>query len=119
LISKDFSYTLLDAKDLRDFTGLSTSTIVQKQSMPIGVDWSVIRWHLEGMYGEVEDGTDEEGRPMFTIMNAVNLSQISQTIMEIQWASNTSNDMIADSALALLMGIDTSSATVKCGSTAH
>ena len=66
-MSKDFSYTLLDAKDLRDFTGLSTSTIVQKQSIPIGVDWAVIRWHLEGMYGEVGDEIDEEGRPMFTV----------------------------------------------------
>jgi cleavage and polyadenylation specificity factor subunit 3 len=67
LVSKDFSYTLLDPKDLRDFTGLSTSTIEQKMSIPIGVDWSVVRWHLEGMYGEVEEGTDEEGRPSLTV----------------------------------------------------
>jgi cleavage and polyadenylation specificity factor subunit 3 len=67
LVSKDFSYTLLDPKDLRDFTGLSTSTIQQKMSIPIGVDWSVVRWHLEGMYGEVEEGTDEEGRPSLTV----------------------------------------------------
>lgn len=59
LVSKDFSYTLLDPKDLRDFTGLGTSTIVQKQLVPIGVDWAVVRWHLEGMYGEVEAGQDE------------------------------------------------------------
>jgi hypothetical protein len=67
LIAKDFSYTLLDPKDLRDFTGLSTSTIVQRQSIPIGVDWSVVRWHLEGMYGEVEEGMDEESRPSLTV----------------------------------------------------
>ena len=67
LISKDFSYTLLDPKDLRDFTGLSTSTIVQKQSIPIGVDWGVVRWYLEGMYGEVEDGVDEQGRETLTV----------------------------------------------------
>lgn len=54
LVSKDFSYTLLDPKDLRDFTGLGTSTVKQKQSVAIGVDWAVVRWHLEGMYGEVE-----------------------------------------------------------------
>jgi len=34
-------------------------------------------------------------------------------VAELQWSSNTSNDMIADSALALLLGIDTSPATVK------
>jgi len=71
LVSKDFSYTLLDPKDLRDFTGLSTSNIVQKQSIPMGVDWSVVRWHLEGMYGEVEESVDEEGRDVLTVSSAV------------------------------------------------
>jgi cleavage and polyadenylation specificity factor subunit 3 len=66
LISKDFSYTLLDPKDLRGFTGLSTSTIQQKQTIPISVDWSVVRWHLEGMYGEVEESI-AEGRNTFTV----------------------------------------------------
>jgi hypothetical protein len=46
-------------------------------------------------------------------MNAVSLVQISDTVAELQWSSSTSNDMIADSALALLLGIDTSPATVK------
>ncbi|KAK1927405.1 putative cleavage and polyadenylation specificity factor [Papiliotrema laurentii] len=119
LISKDFSYTLLDPKDLKDFTGLSTSTITQKQSIPISVDWSVVRWYLEGMYGEVEEGSDESGRRSFTIMNAVQLSQVSDTVAELRWASNTSNDMIADSALALLLGIDSSPATVKLTSNPH
>lgn len=47
-------------------------------------------------------------------MNAVQVVQISETIVELQWSSNTSNDMIADSALAVLLGIDASPATVKC-----
>ncbi|WWD16619.1 endoribonuclease YSH1 [Kwoniella shandongensis] len=119
LVSKDFSYTLLDPKDLRDFTGLTTSTIVQKQSIPIGVDWSVVRWHLEGMYGEVEEGQDEKGRATLTIMNAVQVVQMSNTVVELQWSSSSSNDMIADSALAVLLGIDGSPATVKLTTTPH
>lgn len=67
LVSKDFSYTLLDPKDLKDFTGLSTSSIVQRQSLPIGVDFMVVRWHLEGMYGEVEESKDDEGRDQLTV----------------------------------------------------
>ena len=67
LVSKDFSYTLLDPKDLKDFTGLSTSVITQRQTIPIGVDWSVVRWYLEGMYGEAEEGADQEGRPTLTV----------------------------------------------------
>lgn len=66
LVSKDFSYTLLDPKDLRDFTGLGTSTVSQKQSIALGVDWAVVRWYLEGMYGEVEESEDE-GRAAMTV----------------------------------------------------
>ncbi|TYJ58751.1 endoribonuclease YSH1 [Cryptococcus floricola] len=113
LVSKDFSYTLLDPKDLRDFTGLSTSTIVQKQTVPIGVDWSVVRWYLEGMYGEVEEGVDGEGKEKFTVMNGVEVVRVLETAVELRWSSSSSNDMIADSALALLLGIDGSPATVK------
>ncbi|WVO24120.1 endoribonuclease YSH1 [Cryptococcus decagattii] len=113
LVSKDFSYTLLSPADLHDFTGLSTSTIIQKQGVAISVDWAVVRWYLEGMYGEVEKGIDEEGKPAFTIMNGVQVVQISPTAVELRWKSSSSNDMIADSALALLLGIDGSPATAK------
>lgn len=47
------------------------------------------------------------------VLHAVCLVQVSETAAELQWTANTSNDMIADSCLALLMGIDTSPATVK------
>ena len=40
---------------------------MQKQGIPLGVDWAIVRWHLEGMYGEVEDGEDEEGRATITV----------------------------------------------------
>ena len=46
---------MLDPRDLRDFTGLGTTEILQKQNVRIGVSWEMIRWHLEGMYGEVEE----------------------------------------------------------------
>jgi cleavage and polyadenylation specificity factor subunit 3 len=66
LISKDFSYTLLDPKDLKDFTGLGTSEITQRQRVRIGVSWDVVRWHLEGMYGEVEEDV-VDGRAVFIV----------------------------------------------------
>jgi cleavage and polyadenylation specificity factor subunit 3 len=46
-------------------------------------------------------------------MNALTIVQTSDVEMQLQWLANTSNDMIADSALALLLGIDSSPATVK------
>jgi cleavage and polyadenylation specificity factor subunit 3 len=46
-------------------------------------------------------------------MNAIRVIRISDTEIQMQWVSNTSNDMIADSALVVLLGIDCSPATVK------
>lgn len=61
LVSKDYSYTLLDPRDLRDFAGLSTCVVTQRQKVTIGVGWGLVRWHLEGMYGSVEEGMDQDG----------------------------------------------------------
>lgn len=66
-MAKDFSYTLLDPRDLRDFTGLNTSAVVQKMNLYLGVGVELVRWHLEGMYGSVEEGMDENGYRMFRV----------------------------------------------------
>ncbi len=50
-------------------------------------------------------------------MNAVRVVRVSDIEVQMQWSSNTSNDMIADSALVVLLGIDSSPATVKREST--
>lgn len=60
-MAKDYSYTLLDPRDLKDFAGLSTCTVSQRQRISLGVGWELVRWHLEGMYGKVEEGVDKEG----------------------------------------------------------
>lgn len=61
LVAKDYSYTLLDPRDLRDFAGLSTCTVTQRQKIVLGVGWDLVRWHLEGMFGSVEEGVDNDG----------------------------------------------------------
>ncbi len=67
LVAKDYSYTLLDPRDLRDFTGLSTCTVTQRQKVALGVRWGLVRWHLEGMYGHVEEGLDKDGVPTMRV----------------------------------------------------
>lgn len=46
-------------------------------------------------------------------MNAVAVIRISEQVLQLEWNSSASNDMIADSALALLSGMDTNYATIK------
>lgn len=73
LVAKDYSYTLLDPRDLRDFTGLSTCTVTQRQKIVLGVRWDLVRWHLEGMFGSVEEGLDKDGVPTMRVCNSSNI----------------------------------------------
>lgn len=119
LVSKDYSYTLLDPRDLRDFAGLSTCVVTQRQKMILGVGWDLVRWHLEGMFGKVEEGLDKDGVPTIRVMGVVDVKQTQEHELTLEWDSSASNDMIADSTLALITGIDRSPASVKLTSHPH
>ena len=67
LVAKDYSYTLLDPRDLRDFAGLTTCVVTQRQKVHVAVGWELVRWHLEGMYGKIEEGMDKEGVPTMRV----------------------------------------------------
>ena len=49
-------------------------------------------------------------------MGAVDVKLTQEHELTLEWDSSASNDMIADSCLALIMGIDKSPASVKCES---
>ena len=67
MVAKDYSYTLLDPRDLRDFAGLTTCVVTQRQKIALGVGWELVRWHLEGMYGKVDEGLDHDGIPTMRV----------------------------------------------------
>ena len=115
LISKDFAYTILNPEDLNDFTGLSTSTIVQRQRIQLHVTWSLIMYHLKGMFGKVVEGVDLEGKMTVRIMEVLDLKQSKESVYEflLEWKSGVANDMVADSCLALLVGIEAMPASVR------
>ncbi|KAA1117832.1 endoribonuclease ysh1, variant 2 [Puccinia graminis f. sp. tritici] len=119
LVSKDAAYTLLSPADLREYTGLSTSTILQKQKLIINVGWETVRWHLNGMYGGIIEGLDAEGVLTFRVMETVDIKQVSVNQMTLEWVGSIANDMIADSVLALLLGIDQSPASIKLSAPHH
>jgi cleavage and polyadenylation specificity factor subunit 3 len=48
-------------------------------------------------------------------MNAVDLLPALDTgIIHLEWTASPINDMVADSVVALLLGVETSPASVKC-----
>lgn len=113
LVAKDFSYTVLAPEDLTEFTGLGTTTIVQRQRVALHVGWELARWHLEGMYGRVDEGVDEAGVRCMRVMNVVDVKLPRTHELLLEWESSASNDMVADSIVALLLGIDSCPASVK------
>ena len=131
LVSKDYSYTLLDPRDLRDFAGLSTCVVTQRQKIALGVGWDLVKWHLEGMYGRVEEGLDNAGNVTMRVslsctgntavvlinpdqvMGAVDVKQTAPHELTLEWDSSAANDMIADSTLAVITEIDKSPASAK------
>ena len=85
------------------------------------------------MYGTVVEGLDADGVPTMRvsrnclkslsvfsasslfeqIMGAIDVKHSSEHELTLEWDSSASNDMIADSCLALITGIDKSPASVK------
>lgn len=84
--------------------------------MRVNVGWDVIKWHLESMYGKLQIGKDDQGVMTLRVMNAVDVKQPEQALVVLEWIGGSTSDMIADSVLALVLGIDRSPATVKCKS---
>lgn len=66
------------------------------------------------MYGSVEEGVDEQGLDVFRVMENVDLKKLEHQQILMEWVGGSLSDMIADSVLALLLGMDHSPATVKC-----
>lgn len=48
------------------------------------------------------------------VMGVVDVKYTAEHELTLEWESSSSNDMIADSTLALITGIDKSPASVKC-----
>ncbi|TFY70887.1 hypothetical protein EVG20_g2115 [Dentipellis fragilis] len=119
LVAKDYSYTLLDPRDLRDFAGLTTCVVTQRQAIALGVGWDLVRWHLEGMYGSIEEGVDKDGIHTMRVMGAIDVKHTGEHELVLEWDSSAANDMIADSTLALLNDIDKSPASVKLTANSH
>ncbi len=49
-------------------------------------------------------------------MGAIDVKYTKEHELTLEWDSSASNDMLADSTLALITGIDKSPASVKCES---
>jgi cleavage and polyadenylation specificity factor subunit 3 len=136
LVQNDFKMSLMAPEDLREYAGLTTTTITCKQRLRLsaaGVD--LIKWGLEGTFGGIEElpkiknehaADDTNGDSMdldekngyalvaaYLVMSCVTVRCFGNGELELEWEGNMLNDGIADAVMAVLLGIESSPAAVK------
>ncbi|KAH7406807.1 beta-lactamase-like protein [Phaeosphaeria sp. MPI-PUGE-AT-0046c] len=145
LIQNDFKISLMAPEDLKEYAGLTTTTVLCRQHITLsaaGID--LIRWALEGTFGAIReskmtdeniegkeskvngngihDAADEEvnrTQTTFTVMDCVNVLVKPSGRVEVEWEGNVINDGIADAVLAVLFTVESSPAAVKQSSKSH
>ncbi|KAI1106824.1 beta-lactamase-like protein [Jackrogersella minutella] len=146
IVQNDFKMSLMDPEDLREYAGLTTSTIACRQKFTLsaaGID--LIKWALEGTFGNIEelpetknrksnnDGdeangiakmldADEEVAHLvaaYLVMGCITVRYRSNGEVELEWEGNMLNDGIADAVMAVLLAVESSPAAVKRSASKH
>lgn len=140
LIQNDFKISLMAPEDLKEYAGLTTTTIMCRQHLTLSAAGTeLIRWALEGTFGAIREATitdeavdgkeevngngnsikevaDEEvarTSVQFTVMDCVNVLAKPGGHIEVSWEGNVINDGIADAVLAVLFTVESSPAAVR------
>ncbi|CAK3860780.1 Metallo-hydrolase oxidoreductase [Lecanosticta acicola] len=139
LVSNDFKLSLMAPEDLKEYAGLTTTTIICRQRITLGAAGvELIKWALEGTFGTVTvhetpkpqtngniaEAADEEipreGNTAFDVMGgAVRVVCKAHGEIELEWEGNMTNDSIADAVMAVLLTVESSPAAVKQSSKLH
>jgi cleavage and polyadenylation specificity factor subunit 3 len=139
LVQNGFNLTLMAPEDLKEYAGLTTTTITFKKRLFCSAGVDLIRWGLEGMFGGIkqispsangalksngkangavswrdEAVEGEISRPTtFLVMDCVNVEILPSGEVCLEWEGNMMNDAVADSVLAVLLQMETGMVGVK------
>jgi cleavage and polyadenylation specificity factor subunit 3 len=116
LVSRDYTYALMDPNDLPQFTDLVVTNLNQKQKIFCRAPIGIIKWHLENMYGTLEYFKDGSFRVFDTV--TVYTSEDGD-YLSLEWKGDAINDMIADSVLAIIIQSESIPASVKATKSSH
>ncbi|KAI5367936.1 Putative metallo-beta-lactamase, zn-dependent metallo-hydrolase, RNA specificity [Septoria linicola] len=141
LVQNDFKLSLMAPEDLKEYAGLTTTTIVCRQRLTLAsASVDLIKWALEGTFGTVDvlspetngkaqpDGKQEHAdeelpshhATIFEVMGGcVRVICKAQGLIELEWEGNATNDGIADAVMAVLLTVESSPAAVKQSSQLH
>ncbi|KAI7279645.1 Metallo-hydrolase/oxidoreductase [Hortaea werneckii] len=145
LVQNDFKLSLMAPEDLKEYAGLTTTTVLCRQRITLAAAGTeLIKWALESTFGGItilsggqtetngnangdikgEDADEEIVRQdpvVFEIMSgAVKATCQPETgEVELEWEGNTTNDSIADAVMAVLLTVESSPAAVRQSSKMH
>ncbi|TAQ87405.1 hypothetical protein B7494_g4260 [Chlorociboria aeruginascens] len=144
LVQNDFKMSLMAPEDLREYAGLTTTTITCKQRMTLsaaGID--LIKWALEGTFGSIEELPESQGKKTtngdthmngsseeadeeilnqltaYLVMGCITVRYRNNGEVDLEWEGNMLNDGIADAIMAVLFSVESSPAAVKQSSSKH
>lgn len=115
LVQKNFDLNLLKIEDLREYSGLSTALITEKQTIRCYAGRDIVHFHLTQMFGVVNVVVDDPEEFTVDIMSCVR-AVFQGDVCTVEWQSSVINDTIADSVIAILLNADTSPASIKLSS---
>ncbi|KAJ1721986.1 endoribonuclease ysh1 [Coemansia erecta] len=117
LVEKDFNYTLVDPADLQEFAAVAPVVIEQQLQVPYASSFTLLKHHLEQMFGSMQltkELSNNGEKHILRIYDAIDVSHYSwKQHVEVEWQGNAMNDMVADSAVAVVLNIECSPASVK------
>jgi cleavage and polyadenylation specificity factor subunit 3 len=140
LVQNDFKLSMMAAEDLREFAGLTTTSITCRQRLALSTAGaSLIKWALESAFGAVEEISEADdqkphingkaitnGTPSaaevddfkrqpatYLVMGCVVVRLGDEGEVVIEWEGNMLNDGIADAVMAVLLAAESSPAAVK------
>ncbi|KTW32063.1 cleavage polyadenylation factor subunit YSH1 [Pneumocystis jirovecii RU7] len=116
MVQKDFQISIMSSEDLKEFSGLTTSVIMQRQTLSFNASINILHYHLEQMFGAIEDQIDENNNRLFKVMNIVSVRCLQKNIISLEWPGNALNDTIADSVLAIILAAENSPVSIKLAS---
>ncbi|KAI1364543.1 cleavage and polyadenylation specificity factor subunit [Xylaria arbuscula] len=147
IVQNDFKMSLMDPEDLREFAGLTTTTIVCRQRFKFSAaSIELIKYALEGTFGAIEElpetmsnknnensealnGNEDSKEEIdeeiprivatYLIMGCVTLRYHNDGEIELEWEGNQLNDTIADTVVVILHQVESSPATVKRSTGEH
>lgn len=131
LVQNGFNLTLMAAEDLKEYAGLTTTSVMFRKRLVCTAGVELVRWGLEGMFGGVKDvsktrngvgvnGLKEEGKKeewdnvtRLQVMDCVTVEIHPNAEMVLEWEGNAMNDTIADSVLSVILQMEVGRAAVK------